>query len=234
MTTRRERLRAEAKEEIVALAHKQMAESGTAGISLRGIARDMGMTAPALYRYFPSRDDLITVLIVDAYNAHADAIAAADARYPRSAYGDRVAAMLIAYRDWAIAYPVDFQLIYGNPIPGYEAPREITVPAATRVSAPIITALAEAYAAGALRPPPEYAHLPSTVERYLHGFAESNGYPVPPVVFAISIHGWNLIHGMIWLEMFGHTPPIIGDAEAFFRHQVYALCRSMNLALSAG
>lgn len=232
MQTRRERLRAESKDEIKALARKQMAAEGTAGISLRGIAREMGMTAPAIYRYFASRDDLITDLIVDAFTAHGDAIAAADVGYPRSAYGDRVAGMLTAYRDWAINNAVDFQLIYGNPIPGYVAPREITVPAATRVSAPIIATLAEAYAAGVLRPLPEFLHLPPTVDTYMRAFAEAQGYPVPPEVFAIGVHGWNLIHGMIWLEMFGHTPPVIGDSAAFFHHQVTALCRSMNLTVT--
>ncbi|MBL8133420.1 MAG: TetR/AcrR family transcriptional regulator [Anaerolineae bacterium] len=232
MATRREKLRVESIDEIKALARRQMAQEGTAGISLRGIARDMGMTAPAIYRYFPSRDDLITALIVDAYLAHADAIDAADARCARTSYGDRVAHMMFAYRAWALANPVDFQLIYGNPIPGYEAPREVTVPAASRVSAPIITALTEAYAAGALRPTPEFLHLPEAVERHLRAFAEAGGYPVPPEIFAIAMHGWNLIHGTVWLELFGHTPPVIGDPEAFCRHQVIALCRSMNLSVT--
>lgn len=232
MTTRRERLRLEARDEIKSLARKQMTEEGTAAISLRGIARDMGMTAPALYRYFPNHDALITALIVDAYTAHADAIAHADSQFARTDYGDRVVAMLTAYRDWALANAVDFQLIYGNPIPGYEAPREVTVPAATRVSATLIQALAEAYAAGVLRPPASFLHLPLTVESHLRNFAEAYGYPVPPEVFAVGIHGWNLIHGMIWLEMFGHTPPIIGDSSAFYHHQVLALCREMNLTVN--
>ncbi|MBK8027304.1 MAG: TetR/AcrR family transcriptional regulator [Chloroflexi bacterium] len=231
MQTRREKLRAASKDEIKTLARQQMAAEGTAGISLRGIARDMGMTAPAIYRYFPSRDDLITELIVDAFNAQSDAIAAADAPLPRAAYGDRVTAMMLAYREWAVAHVVDFQLIYGNPIPGYEAPREVTVPAASRVFTPLITALTEAYAAGVLHPPVEFLHLPATVEAHLRAFVETQGYPVPPEVFAVGVHGWNLIHGMVWLEIFGHTPPLIGDSAAFYRHQTLALCRSMSLTV---
>ncbi|MBZ0286445.1 MAG: WHG domain-containing protein, partial [Anaerolineae bacterium] len=117
---------------IKAIARRHMAEQGTAAVGLRAIARDLDMTAPALYRYFPSLDDLITALIVDAYNANADAMAEADAAQPPTDYLARLLAALNAYRDWALAHPVDFQLIYGNPIPGYHAPAEITIPAARR------------------------------------------------------------------------------------------------------
>jgi AcrR family transcriptional regulator len=133
MTTRqarqRESQRQDTREEIKAFARQQMAAEGTAALSLRAIARDMEMTAPALYRYFPSREDLITALIVDAFNALADALEAADAAPTQQDYGSRLRAVLMAYRGWALEHPTDFQLIYGNPIPGYSAPRELTVPA---------------------------------------------------------------------------------------------------------
>lgn len=232
MVTRRERMREFTKDEIKTIARKQMSAEGTSGISLRGIAREMELTAPALYRYFSSRDDLITDLIVDAFTANGEALAVADASVPRAAYGDRLVAIMTAYRDWALANPVDFQLIYGNAIPGYHAPREVTVPAATRVSLPFATTLAEAYASGNLRPLPEHAHMPSEIENHLRLMVEENGYPVPPVVFMILVHGWTFIHGMIWLEMFGHTPPVIGSAGLFYRHQIVALCRSMNLTVT--
>ncbi len=228
MTTRAEQ-RVTTLEAIRTIARRHMAEGGTATLSLRAIARDLGMTAPALYRYYPSRDDLITALILDAFNALADALIAADAAQPRAAWGGRLRAMMRAYRAWALAYPVDFQLIYGNPIPGYEAPREVTVPAAVRTWTAIINALIEAYAAGALRPPIAFLHLPPTVDRWMREFAARDGYPVPPEVFAVAVHGWSLMHGMVVLEMNGHTPPVIGDADAFFTHQIDALIRSMNL-----
>ena len=117
---------------IKAVAQQQMAEHGTAGLSLRGIAREMGITAPAIYNYFPRLDDLITALIVDAFTALADAIEAAESAVESEACGPKILASCLAYREWAIAHPVDFQLIYGNPIPGYVAPAEMTVPLARR------------------------------------------------------------------------------------------------------
>ena len=116
--SRRDRMRDLTIAEIKATARQQMAESGTAGVSLSAIARAMELSAPALYRYFASRDDLVTALIVDAFNDLADDDPGGRSRLWRPAYADRLLACL-AYREWAIAHPVDFQLIYGNPIPGY-------------------------------------------------------------------------------------------------------------------
>src|SRR5947208_2680318 len=93
-------------------ARQQMASEGTAAISLRAIARALDVTAPALYRYFTDRDDLITDLIVDAFNALADALVAADAEQARDDYGARLIATLLMYRRWAIEHPTDFKLIY--------------------------------------------------------------------------------------------------------------------------
>jgi AcrR family transcriptional regulator len=227
--TRRTEQRAITLEAIRTTARRHMTEGGTAVLSLRAIARDMGMTAPAIYRYYPSRDDLITALILDAFNASADALISADAAQPRSLWGARLRAMMIAYREWALAYPVDFQLIYGNPIPGYHAPREVTTPAAIRTWTAIITPLTEAYAAGVLRPPAHFLILPPTVESWMRDFATQGGYPVPPEVFVVAIHGWTLMHGMVVLEMNGHTPPVVGDSDAFFIHQIDGLIRSINL-----
>ncbi|MDZ4769833.1 MAG: TetR/AcrR family transcriptional regulator [Chloroflexota bacterium] len=231
MPTRREQQRETTLETIKQVARAQMAHEGTAGLSLRGIARDMEVTAPALYRYYPSRDDLITALILDGFNALADAMIAADAAQPRPAYGERIYAIFCAYRDWALANPVDFQLIYGNPIPGFHAPAEVTVPAVVRGFIPMTEALTEAYAAAVLRPPAHFQHLPHTVDAFLRAFADSNGYPVPPEVFAVMAHAWTMTHGMVVLEMHRHTPSLLGDTTAFFQHQIKALCRELNLTV---
>src|SRR5262245_33076145 len=108
--------------QILDIARKQMAEHGTAGLALRAIAREMDVTAPAIYRYFPSLDDLITELILENFNALADALEAASNSLPENDYAGRIMAVLMAYRQWALDHPIDFQLIYGNPIPGYVAP----------------------------------------------------------------------------------------------------------------
>src|SRR5262245_45041432 len=125
---RAERLREAAIAEIKAIARQQMAEQGQAALSLGAIARAMGMTTPALYRYFESRDALITALIIDAYEALAIALEQADSATRSDDYATRFRAMARAYRDWAVAHPHEYALIYGTPIPGYHAPRERTVP----------------------------------------------------------------------------------------------------------
>lgn len=101
-------------------------------LSLRAIARRMEITAPAIYNYFPHLEDLITALIVDAFNDLADAMQAAGQSVTSNTWGPRIKATILAYRRWAVAHPVKFQLIYGDPIPGYAAPAEVTSPVANR------------------------------------------------------------------------------------------------------
>jgi AcrR family transcriptional regulator len=205
-------------EAIKATARQQMAAEGTAGLSLRAIARELNITAPALYRYYPSRDDLITALIFDAYNAHADAMAQADGTVPQEYYGERLWAVLAAYRAWALQHPTDFQLIYGNPIPGYEAPVEVTLPAARRAFEVVVGILAAALHAGALRL--DFDDLPPTVAEHLQQVIDYEGYAVPVQVMYLATVGWTRIHGLVSLELFNQTQPVVGDTEAFFRCEI--------------
>ena len=115
---RRERVRQATVEEIKAVARAQMAAEGTAGVTLRAIAREMGMTAPALYRYFGSRDDLVTALVTDAYDALADVMEAAVEAAGPGGHAERVRAAFGAFRTWGLERPTEFALIFGSPIPG--------------------------------------------------------------------------------------------------------------------
>ena len=162
--SRRERLREKTIQEIKTTARQQMADGGTTALSLNGIARSMEISTPGLYRYFASRDDLVTALIAEAYNDLAEALEAAALEIPREAFYERMMSTVLAYREWALAHPVDFTLIYGNPIPGYHAPVEVTMPAARRGFAAILRILAEADQAGALRLPEEYQRLPEELQ----------------------------------------------------------------------
>src|SRR5664279_3973305 len=103
-------------------ARRQIARHGADGLSLRAVARELGTVSSALYRYFPSRDDLLTALIVEAYNALGDAIEAADARIDPSEVTERWLAMCRTVRDWARRQPHEYALLYGSPVPGYRAP----------------------------------------------------------------------------------------------------------------
>ncbi|GDY42209.1 hypothetical protein SANT12839_030910 [Streptomyces antimycoticus] len=122
-TARRERYRKQTREEAKAVALAQLSESGTAGISVNAIAKAMGMTGPALYRYFASRDELLTELITDTYRDLAETLARAVAD---ATPADRFRALALALRDWAKRQPDRYLLIYGTPVPGYHAPPETT------------------------------------------------------------------------------------------------------------
>ena len=159
---KRERIRERGatSEEIKSVARRQMAEHGTAGLSLRGIAREMGITAPAIYNYYPRLDNLITALIVDAFSALADAMDAAEAGTGSERPYDNVMALCLAYREWALAHPTTFQLLYGSPIPGYRAPEEVTIPLGRKPFLGLFRWFIRAYQAGELVIPPEYEAVP--------------------------------------------------------------------------
>jgi AcrR family transcriptional regulator len=218
-----------AREEIKQVARKQMAEKGTASVGLRAIARELGLTAPAIYRYFPSLDDLILALIVDGFNDLADALEIADTTQPRDDYYNRLMTVLLAYRTWALAHPTDFQLIYGNPIPGFHAPPEITVPAVQRGFVVVITILVEALQAGKAHPSPEYLNVPPTVERTFLDIIEKDGYPITPQMLYLGITCWTRIHGMIMLELFHHLGPTVGDTDAFYCAEIERTVKAMGL-----
>src|ERR1700734_3312099 len=140
--TARERARAELTREIKKEARRQLAPSGAQGLSLRAVARELGMVSSAIYRYFPSRDELLTALIIDAYNALGEAAEAADSGVPADSGGavdsgvpaadvrGRWRAVCGAIRAWALAHPHEYALIYGSPVPGYQAPEATIGPAA--------------------------------------------------------------------------------------------------------
>src|SRR5690242_8975213 len=128
--TARQRARAELTREIKEAARRQLAETGAPQLSLRAVARELGMVSSALYRYFPSRDDLLTALIIDAYEAVGECAESAVAAAPRADSRARWRALCNAVRDWARAHPHEYALVYGTPVPGYQAPQDTVEPAA--------------------------------------------------------------------------------------------------------
>jgi AcrR family transcriptional regulator len=225
---RREKLRQAAQTEIKEIARRLMTQHGTAGLGLRAIAREMDVTAPAIYRYFPSLDDLITELIMENFNALADAMAAASASLPEQDYRGRMMAVLMAYRQWALEHPIDFQLIYGNPIPGYVAPAERTMPAARRGFEVVVSILTGAMIAGDIVIPPEYQVLPGAIATPLANVVAVEGYEIPLAVLYLATVGWTRIHGIVMLELFDNIQPILGDTEAFYRFEMQALLKQLG------
>ena len=142
----RERIEAQ----IIELGRRHLVEHGAAGLSLRAIARDLGMVSSAVYRYVSSRDELLTLLLVDAYSELADAVDRARDAMP-DVWSDDVVAIAHAARNWAIAHPASWALLYGSPVPGYHAPAERTVGPGTRVVGALFDAVAAGIATGDIK-----------------------------------------------------------------------------------
>jgi AcrR family transcriptional regulator len=228
--TRREQKREDTYNEIKAVARRLMAEGGTTALSLRPIAAGMKMSVMAIYRYFENRDALLTALITDNFNALADALEAARDGEP----GDAVKKLLVvleAYRQWAMDHQVDFQLIYGNPIPGYNAPSEITVPAVVRSFAVTIGLIEEMLQKQLATPPPPYDHIPPDVEACIRTVIQRDGYPVSPLAMYLGMVGWGQLHGIIMLELFNHIQAIVGDGAAYYSAQLHNLLTVMGVKI---
>ena len=227
--TRRERKRLATGDEIKAVARRQMAERGAGELSLRAIAGEMGMTAPAIYRYFGSRDDLVTALIVDAYRALGRAIDDAQAGVDEADYPARFVAMAIAYRGWALAHPAEFALIFGTPIPGYHAPEEVTVPVVLEAFAPFVTVPEAAWRAGRLDPSGVASGDAAETDARLGAWLDAEGVSLPAHLVRHVLEGWSLMHGMVTLEQVGHLPPLLGDCTELYESAIRAFVRRLGL-----
>jgi AcrR family transcriptional regulator len=144
---KRQESRERIERDIIAIGRRHLVTEGAAGLSVRAIARDLGMVSSAVYRYVASRDDLLTLLLIDAYTELADAVDRAQQSTPGS-WGDQVLAIAQAARQWAVDQPACWALLYGSPVPGYHAPAELTVGPGTRVVGALFGAVASGIDAG--------------------------------------------------------------------------------------
>ncbi|MER6068504.1 TetR/AcrR family transcriptional regulator [Streptomyces sp. NPDC001817] len=204
----RERYRSQVRAEIKAKAWEQIAASGASGLSLNAIAKELGMSGPALYRYFGGRDDLITELVRDAYRSLADALlAAADA-------GSGLSGLARAMRRWALEDPQRYFLVYGTPVPGYRAPDDTTT-----IAREIMAALLDVCAAGEPR-----AASPDALETHLadhRGWA--GDHSAPPPVLRRALAFWTRLHGVLSLELAGHFTGMGFDPEVLFTAEADAV-----------
>jgi AcrR family transcriptional regulator len=223
------RERSETISQIKAVARQQMAEHGTAGLSLRGIARTMGITAPAIYNYFPRLEDLLTALIVDAFNDLAEAMERAEAAELSDRPYDKILALCLAYRAWAIANPTVFQLIYGNPIPGYHAPEEITIPLARQPFLGLFRWFIRAHQSGELIIPAEYETVPPAMAAGVAAWRQASGIAVPDPLIGLLMSGWARIYGLAALEMYHHLQPLVGEPAAMYRYEMIVFLDQLGL-----
>ncbi|MFF5724524.1 TetR/AcrR family transcriptional regulator [[Kitasatospora] papulosa] len=222
----RERARVEVTAAIKDEARNQLAAEGAAKLSLRAVARELGMVSSALYRYFPSRDDLLTALIVDAYDAVGEAAetAWAGAGDAAATHTARWVAVACAVRDRALAHPHEYALIYGSPVPGYTAPQD-TVGPASRVGRVLIGVVRDAHLAEGVAVPPLTAELRPEAARMAADLAAD----LPPAVVVALVSAWAQLAGLISFELFGQFDRVVEAREQFFRHAVRELGRSVGL-----
>jgi AcrR family transcriptional regulator len=224
--TARARAREQITREIKDEARRQLATEGAPQLSLRAVARALGMVSSALYRYFPSRDDLLTALIIDAYDSLGES---AEAAVAAAGAGSRARwrACCHAVRDWARARPHEYALIYGSPVPGYRAPKETVVPA-TRVAVAISGVLAQSWAAAprpALAAEPLPGHLADQAGRVAREIAPG----VPDPVMARGLVAFTQLFGMVSFELFGQFANVLEPADDFFAYAVESMADFIGL-----
>jgi AcrR family transcriptional regulator len=214
--TARERARAELTREIKEEARRQLSVQGASGLSLRAVARELGMVSSALYRYFRSRDDLLTALIIDAYDALGAAAEGASAGRPAADIRGRWRATCTAIRDWALANPHEYALIYGSPVPGYQAPQTTVAPAirAARVMGGILADARAGTGRVAARHPEQ--PLPPQLAQQVATIAEAIAPGVDDGVLTRGLIAWTQLFGMISFELFGQFVGGLEPADPFF------------------
>ncbi|XVS67492.1 TetR/AcrR family transcriptional regulator [Actinosynnema sp. CA-299493] len=224
---RRDRIRAETSSEIKTIALKHLTAGGAEAVSLRAIARDMGMTASAIYSYFDTRDDLITALIADSYASLADVMEAAGAGGPDTDPADRVLAVATAYRQWAISHPEEFRLIYGDPVAGYQAPEDGAVREAEDRACAVLLRLVESGWPVPEHPAAEPYDWPDFGDAYARRVQEL--FPdLPPAAVALALRTWGRMHGQVALEIYGHLRSQLVDPAKLFRAEMLDLTRTLG------
>ncbi|MFF3397492.1 TetR/AcrR family transcriptional regulator [Streptomyces sp. NPDC002659] len=221
----RERARVEVTAAIKDEARRQLAAEGASKLSLRAVARELGMVSSALYRYFPSRDDLLTALIVDAYDAVGAAAETALAAAPDPQdHPARWVALCSAVRAWALAHPHEYALIYGSPVPGYSAPMD-TVGPASRVGLAMISIARDAHRADGIALPP----LPEELRPEAHRLTATVAPDLPPAVVVALVSAWPQLFGLISFELFGQFNRVVEDRDDFFVHAAARIAHEVGL-----
>ncbi len=255
--TARDRVRDEVTREILEVAGTHLAQEGAAALSLRSIARDLGMAPSALYRYFDGRDALLSALIVAAYTSLADAAEqAADLAGERAAGqsqasdegtaadgsdAERWMAVPCAMRTWALARPHEWGLIFGSPVPGYRAPEETIIPY-TRLAVALMRPVAESYRSGRLRiETPERASASASsaaraaaLDTALAPVRDVLMSDAPTSIVLRALQAWSTIIGAISLELFGHWRNAVLDPQLLFTETIMSLGDQIGIPRQTG
>jgi AcrR family transcriptional regulator len=208
------------------LAREQMAHGGAASLSLGRIARAMGVSTPALYRYFDSRDALVFALVKDAYGELADEVEAVGGS-PEASFAERYRALAFAYRRWALTHSQDYVLIHGVVFPGCVVPDELIRPEIARTLRLFVDLLSEAREVGVLQIPAPYLDPPASVAQALAPLAGALGVDCCLVLLAYT--AWLPVHALVWEQIRGHSSELF-DPDAFFTLEVEVLVERLGLS----
>lgn len=225
----RARVREELAKEILEAARARLAVEGPAGLSLRAVARDLGMVPSALYRYYDSRDALLTALIVEAYRGLGESARAADRSVEPADFPARWFTTTGAIRDWGLAHPQEWALIFGSPVPGYRAPQETIEPAAV-VYGCVGRLLGDAWRAGRLHPRTRSISADLRVD--LERIGELVVGEAPEEVVLAAVVALGHILGAVSLELFGQYDHAIDARDSLWRAAMELVAGTAGLDLA--
>jgi AcrR family transcriptional regulator len=208
-------------EAIKETAWKQIANYGAPALSLRAIARELKITAPAIYNYFPDRDALVTALIIDAFTSFGDWQLEARDSVPEEDLIGRINAIGMAYRNWAQAFPQRYQLIFGTPIPAYKGPFEKIFPSSARSLSALVSVVEGLRVAGKLN----VDSFPKIKPAYKVSFEAWKTYGGNADILSLSVAMliWTRVHGIVSLEIGGNLPPFGAKGDALYRYELQSI-----------
>ncbi|CAM3166947.1 TetR/AcrR family transcriptional regulator [Prescottella defluvii] len=226
--TPRERAREQTLAEITRIGREHLATQGAAALSLRAVARDLGVVSSAVYRYVASRDELLTLLVIDGYTELGAEVDAAVAALPADDHRGRLHALARAVRAWAVREPARYALLFGSPVPGYHAPAERTTGPGTRVIVVLVGIVEDAHRAGVLSVPA--SQVDPALSADLDRIRAEMGLTVPDEVLARGVMAWAALFGAVNFEVFGqYGAGTFADPAALFEHHLTVLDRILGL-----
>ncbi|PZS28986.1 MAG: TetR/AcrR family transcriptional regulator [Pseudonocardiales bacterium] len=228
-TSRRDRHREQTVGEIKQIARRQLTEVGTGGIALRAIAREMGMTAPGLYRYYASLDDLITALILDCYEEVVTAMEQARDALPADSLGARLHAASRAFRTWSVGHPVEFGLIFGAPLPGYARPPEGALEQAGARFAGVFRDLFVQIWARRPFPLPDESSIDPRLVEQLERYSARTGGRLPVTAVYLFVACWVRMYGAVAMEVFGRIRWALEEGGALFETELRQLAELLGI-----
>lgn len=214
------------------MGREHLAVHGAAALSLRAVARDLGVVSSAVYRYVENRDELLTLLLIDAYGELGDEVDAAVGRLAEGDFAGRFLALGRAVRNWAVREPARYALLFGSPVPGYRAPAERTTEPGTRVIISLMAIFDAAWRAGALHDGPALAGaVPAPLAADLKAIRAELGLAVPDGLLARGALVWTSLFGAVSFEVFGqYGEGTFAARDELFEHHLQVLAGLAGLA----